>query len=49
MLNTEGLISVCIQVELQEHSFFASINWDNLLAKKVRPPFIPKVVRVLQR
>ncbi|XP_068591965.1 serine/threonine-protein kinase Sgk2b isoform X1 [Cebidichthys violaceus] len=30
-------------VELQEHSFFASINWDDLLAKKVRPPFIPKV------
>ncbi|XP_035528282.1 serine/threonine-protein kinase Sgk2b [Morone saxatilis] len=30
-------------VELQEHPFFASINWDDLLAKKVRPPFIPKV------
>ncbi|KAM3613561.1 uncharacterized protein V6R79_001406 [Siganus canaliculatus] len=30
-------------VELQEHLFFASINWDDLLARKVRPPFIPKV------
>ncbi|XP_076592412.1 serine/threonine-protein kinase Sgk2b [Chaetodon auriga] len=30
-------------VELQEHPFFASINWDDLLARKVRPPFIPKV------
>lgn len=30
-------------IELQEHSFFASINWDDLLAKKIKPPFIPKV------
>ncbi|XP_037640621.1 serine/threonine-protein kinase Sgk2b isoform X1 [Sebastes umbrosus] len=30
-------------VELQEHPFFASINWDDLLARKVRPPFIPNV------
>ncbi|XP_026173073.1 serine/threonine-protein kinase Sgk2b [Mastacembelus armatus] len=30
-------------VELQEHSFFTSINWDDLLARKVTPPFIPKV------
>nr|XP_046255792.1 serine/threonine-protein kinase Sgk2b [Scatophagus argus] len=29
--------------ELQEHPFFASINWDDLLARKIRPPFIPKV------
>ncbi|XP_076009986.1 serine/threonine-protein kinase Sgk2b [Genypterus blacodes] len=29
--------------ELQEHSFFASLNWDDLLAKKVTPPFIPQV------
>ncbi|KAM9353063.1 serine/threonine-protein kinase Sgk2b [Symphorus nematophorus] len=30
-------------VELQEHAFFASINWDDLLDRKARPPFIPKV------
>ncbi|XP_030606075.1 serine/threonine-protein kinase Sgk2b [Archocentrus centrarchus] len=30
-------------VELQEHPFFAFINWDDLLARKIRPPFIPKV------
>ncbi|KAM7383507.1 hypothetical protein PAMP_003153 [Pampus punctatissimus] len=30
-------------VELQEHAFFASINWDDLLARKVTAPFIPKV------
>uniref|UniRef100_A0A665WBE5 Serum/glucocorticoid regulated kinase 2b n=1 Tax=Echeneis naucrates TaxID=173247 RepID=A0A665WBE5_ECHNA len=30
-------------VELQEHPFFASINWDDLLARKVTSPFIPKV------
>lgn len=29
--------------ELKEHRFFASINWDDLVARKVRPPFIPKV------
>ncbi|XP_040899589.1 serine/threonine-protein kinase Sgk2b [Toxotes jaculatrix] len=30
-------------VELQEHAFFASTNWDDLLARRVTPPFIPKV------
>ncbi|XP_054638622.1 serine/threonine-protein kinase Sgk2b isoform X2 [Dunckerocampus dactyliophorus] len=30
-------------VELQEHPFFASINWDDLLARKVTPPFVPNV------
>uniref|UniRef100_A0A673AT09 Serine/threonine-protein kinase sgk-1 n=1 Tax=Sphaeramia orbicularis TaxID=375764 RepID=A0A673AT09_9TELE len=30
-------------MELQEHPFFTSINWDDLLARKVKPPFIPKV------
>ncbi|XP_032413806.1 serine/threonine-protein kinase Sgk2b [Xiphophorus hellerii] len=29
--------------ELKEHQFFASINWDDLIARKVRPLFIPKV------
>lgn len=29
--------------ELQEHSFFESINWTDLLARKVSPPFIPNV------
>lgn len=36
------------QVELQEHPVFASVNWDDLLARKVKPPFIPKVVRLIQ-
>ncbi|CAJ1062206.1 serine/threonine-protein kinase Sgk2b [Xyrichtys novacula] len=31
------------QVELQNHPFFASINWDDLLAKNIKPPFIPNV------
>lgn len=44
-----GLILVCFQVELQEHSFFESINWTDLLAKKVCPPFIPNVVSVIQK
>ncbi|KAM6967479.1 serine/threonine-protein kinase Sgk2b [Aplochiton taeniatus] len=29
--------------ELRNHPFFRSINWENLLARKVQPPFIPKV------
>ncbi|XP_028983750.1 serine/threonine-protein kinase Sgk2b isoform X2 [Betta splendens] len=29
--------------ELQEHPLFASLDWDDLLARKVRPPFIPRV------
>ncbi|KAM4580098.1 serine/threonine-protein kinase Sgk2b [Odontesthes bonariensis] len=29
--------------ELRDHPFFAFINWDDLVAKKLRPPFIPKV------
>uniref|UniRef100_A0A3Q0S543 Serum/glucocorticoid regulated kinase 2a n=1 Tax=Amphilophus citrinellus TaxID=61819 RepID=A0A3Q0S543_AMPCI len=28
---------------VSEHPFFAFINWDDLLARKIRPPFIPKV------
>uniref|UniRef100_UPI0037E88FF7 serine/threonine-protein kinase Sgk2b n=1 Tax=Semicossyphus pulcher TaxID=241346 RepID=UPI0037E88FF7 len=30
-------------LQLQDHPFFASTNWDDLLARKVRPPFIPEV------
>ncbi|XP_041844309.1 serine/threonine-protein kinase Sgk2b isoform X2 [Melanotaenia boesemani] len=29
--------------ELQEHPFFTFINWDDLVARKVKPPFIPNV------
>ena len=28
---------------LKQHPFFASIDWDGLLARKVTPPFVPKV------
>ncbi|XP_038832411.1 serine/threonine-protein kinase Sgk1-like [Salvelinus namaycush] len=30
--------------ELQGHTFFLSINWDDLLARKVPPPFIPNLM-----
>lgn len=33
------------QLELKYHSFFSPINWDDLMAKKITPPFIPSVVR----
>ncbi|CAG11917.1 unnamed protein product [Tetraodon nigroviridis] len=47
-----GLLERCVSkrvggsrdlAELQEHSFFAPIDWDDLLARKLRPPFIPSV------
>lgn len=31
--------------DIKKHEFFATIDWDNLLLKKVRPPFIPAVSR----
>ncbi|XP_072514991.1 serine/threonine-protein kinase Sgk2b [Salminus brasiliensis] len=29
--------------ELQHHSFFSSIQWDDLVAKKIQPPFVPSL------
>lgn len=31
--------------DIKQHEFFATIDWDNLLTKTVRPPFIPAVSR----
>lgn len=31
--------------DIKKHEFFATIDWENLLLKKVRPPFIPAVSR----
>lgn len=42
--------SICIlhfQNEIKAHSFFSSINWDDLIQKKIPPPFTPKVVSVI--
>lgn len=33
-----------LQLELKYHSFFSPINWEDLMAKKIIPPFIPSVV-----
>ncbi|XP_060760564.1 STKc_SGK domain-containing protein isoform X1 [Neoarius graeffei] len=30
-------------LELKNHSFFSPINWDDLMARKLMPPFIPSV------
>ncbi|KAF5892417.1 serine/threonine-protein kinase Sgk1-like, partial [Clarias magur] len=30
-------------LELKKHSFFSPINWDDLMARKITPPFIPSV------
>ena len=26
-----------------KHSWFSNVNWEEILAKKVRPPFVPKL------
>lgn len=33
-----------LQLELKYHSFFSPINWEDLMSKKITPPFIPSVV-----
>lgn len=30
-------------LELQVHPFFSPINWDDLMARKITPPFVPSV------
>ncbi|XP_062891198.1 STKc_SGK domain-containing protein [Mobula hypostoma] len=30
-------------LELKFHSFFSTINWDDLMARKITPPFVPAV------
>jgi len=30
-------------VEIKSHPYFASINWDELVTKKIEPPYIPNV------
>lgn len=30
-------------MELKVHSFFSPINWDDLMARKITPPFVPSV------
>ena len=37
-------VCVTLQLELQHHTFFSPINWDDLMARKITPPFIPSVV-----
>lgn len=41
------LIHTCVssQIEIKNHIFFSPINWDDLNAKKITPPFNPNVVR----
>ena len=34
------------QNEIRAHSFFSSINWDDLVQKKIPPPFTPRVVSI---
>lgn len=38
-------VFVFLQIEIKNHMFFSPINWDELNAKKITPPFNPDVVR----
>jgi len=29
--------------KIKAHPWFANVNWDQLLKKKIKPPFLPKV------
>ena len=29
--------------DIKSHIFFSSINWESILEKKIKPPFIPKL------
>lgn len=33
-------------MEIKSHIFFSPINWDDLINKKITPPFNPNVVRI---
>ena len=33
--------------EIKRHPFFKGVNWDDMLAKKVPPPFYPSIVSKL--
>jgi hypothetical protein len=33
--------------EIKDHPFFASVDWPALLNKKIKPPFKPKVVSII--
>jgi hypothetical protein len=32
--------------DVKRQAFFRGIDWDGLLKKKVRPPFVPSIVRI---
>ena len=34
---------------IQHHSFFRSIKWDDLEQRKIKPPFRPKIVRLINQ
>lgn len=33
-------------MEIKNHVFFSVINWDDLINKKITPPFNPNVVSI---
>ena len=41
----DSLLLFAFQTEIKNHMFFSPINWEELNAKKLTPPFNPNVVR----
>lgn len=35
------------QLEIERHPFFESLNWTDLVQKKIPPPFNPNVVGIM--
>lgn len=46
LIEIECCVFLHFQNEIKQHGFFCSINWDDLLQKKIPPPFTPKVVSI---
>ena len=34
--------------DVKKQAFFRNVSWDDLLMRKVKPPFVPVVVRVFR-
>jgi hypothetical protein len=39
-----GFFFFALLTALQQHPFFAGVNWDDVLARRVAPPFLPAMV-----
>lgn len=33
--------------EIKRHPFFKDVNWDDVINKRIPPPYFPQIVRIL--